>query len=75
MSRSYCHLCDEMIAALHELQGRFLEGVEIDVVDVDHHPALESKWGDKVPVLLDGDEEICHYFLAPDQLALHLAQA
>ena len=74
MSRSYCHLCDEMIAALHELQGRFLEGVEIDVVDVDHHPALESKWGDKVPVLLDGDEEICHYFLDQDRLRLHLAK-
>ena len=37
-------------------------------------PALETKWGDKVPVLLDGESEICHYFLAPDQLALHLAQ-
>ncbi len=74
MSRSYCHLCDEMIAALHELQGRFLEGVEIDVVDVDHHFVLESKWGDKVPVLLDGDEEICHYFLDQDRLRLHLAK-
>ena len=63
-----------MIAALHELQGRFLEGVEIHVVDVDHHPALESKWGDKVPVLLDGDEEICHYFLDQDRLRLHLVK-
>lgn len=63
-----------MIAALHEMQGRFLEGVEIHVVDVDHHPALESKWGDKVPVLLDGDEEICHYFLDQDRLRLHLAK-
>jgi hypothetical protein len=33
------------------------------VVDVDRHPELEEKWGDKVPVLLDGDLEICHYFL------------
>ena len=63
-----------MIATLHELQGRFLEGVEIDVVDVDEHPALESKWGDKVPVLLEGNEEICHYFLDQDRLRLHLAK-
>ncbi len=63
-----------MIAALQELQGCFLESVEIDVVDVDQHPALESKWGDKVPVLMDGDEEICHYFLDQDRLRLHLAK-
>jgi thioredoxin reductase (NADPH) len=33
------------------------------VIDVDRHPRLEEKWGDKVPVLLDGDREICHYYL------------
>ena len=72
LSRRYCHLCDDMIAAMQQLQGRFAEGYDIEVVDVDQHPALESKWGDKVPVLLDGDVEICHYFLDPDLLATHL---
>jgi hypothetical protein len=33
------------------------------VVDVDRHPQLEEKWGDKVPVLLDGNLEICRYHL------------
>ena len=74
LSRSYCHLCDDMIAALQEMQGRSPQLFDVDVVDVDQHPALETQWGEKVPVLLDGDTEICHYFLAPDQLALHLAQ-
>ena len=50
-----------MIAALQQLQGRF--SFEVQVVDVDLHPELEAKWGDKVPVLLDGEIELCHYHL------------
>jgi thioredoxin reductase (NADPH) len=50
-----------MLAELEKLRARF--DFEIEVVDVDRHPALEEKWGDKVPVLLDGEREICHYFL------------
>ena len=73
LSRSYCHLCDDMITALQELRGRFFVGFEIDIVDVDQHPALEAKWGEKVPVLLDGDVEICHYFFDPDRLLVHLS--
>ncbi len=63
-----------MIAALQEMQVRSPQPFDVDIVDIDQHPALEIQWGDKVPVLLDGDTEICHYFLAPDRLALHLGQ-
>lgn len=73
LSRSYCHLCDDMIAALQELQGRIAGGFAFDVIDIDQYPALETKWGDKVPVLLDDGVEICHYFLDPDRLAMHLS--
>ena len=68
LSRSYCHLCDDMIAALESFRGRFSLSMEIEVVDIDRHPALEEIWGDKVPVLLAGEQEICHYFL--DEVAL-----
>ena len=61
-----------MIAALQKLQGGFSDGYTFNVVDVDQHPALEAKWGDKVPVLLDGNVEICHYFLDKNRLASHL---
>jgi glutaredoxin len=61
LSREYCHLCHEMAAQLETLRGRF--DFRVEVVDVDRHPELEEKWGDKVPVLLDGEREICHYFL------------
>ncbi len=50
-----------MIAALRQLQGRY--SFAIEVVDIDKRPELEEKWGDKVPVLLDGDRELCHYHL------------
>lgn len=74
LSRSYCHLCDDMIAALQLLQGRFSGGFIVDVIDVDQHPELEARWGDKVPVLLDAEVEICHYFLDAERLLLHLEQ-
>jgi hypothetical protein len=32
-SRSYCHLCDDMIAALHQLQGRYGELVPVLTAD------------------------------------------
>jgi glutaredoxin len=72
LSRDYCHLCHTMIAALEQLQGR--HDFAIEVVDVDRHPALEEKWGDKVPVLLDGEREICHYFLDLEALEARLAR-
>jgi thioredoxin reductase (NADPH) len=71
LSRSYCHLCDDMIAALRDLQSRL--DYTFDVVDIDQRPELEANWGDKVPVLLDGEVEICHFFLDQDRLALRLA--
>ena len=59
--RRYCHLCDDMITALQPLRSRF--HFELQVVDVDSHPALEQRYGEKVPVLLLRNSELCHYFL------------
>jgi glutaredoxin len=72
LSRPYCHLCEELIAALKQYQGRY--DFEIEVVDVDRDPRLEEKWGDKVPVLLDGERELCHYFLDHDAVDARLAR-
>jgi thioredoxin reductase (NADPH) len=74
LSRTYCHLCDDLITALEDFRGRFSSLFEIDVVDIDQHPALEEKWGDKVPVLLEGETEICHYFFDVAALEKHLAE-
>ncbi|MDP2810342.1 MAG: glutaredoxin family protein [Rhodocyclaceae bacterium] len=60
-SRQYCHLCDDMLAALEQLRGEFAFAVE--VVDIDAAPALEAKYNERVPVLEADGRELCHYFL------------
>ena len=72
LSREYCHLCEELITALKRFQGRY--SFDIEIVDVDQRPELEERWGDKVPVLLDGDLEICHYFLDHDAVDARLSR-
>lgn len=61
VSRSYCHLCHDMAAALLPLAVEF--GVDVDIVDVDDDPELEALYGERVPVLLYLGAELCHYFL------------
>ena len=63
-SRSWCHLCDDLHAALLALQGPG-ERFEVAVLDVDADPALVERFDELVPVLF-GDParpELCHYFL------------
>jgi thioredoxin reductase (NADPH) len=38
-------------------------GADIEVVDVDSHPEFEKAYGERVPVVLGGGSELCHYFL------------
>ena len=59
--RSWCHLCDDMLAALRALETG--QPFLVSVVDVDSDSALEQRFGDKVPVLMYGDRELCHYHL------------
>ena len=63
--RAYCHLCDEMLAALRPIAAAHAAALE--VVDVDADPALEAAYGELVPVLFAGGpgtgEELCRYRL------------
>lgn len=54
-----------MLAALEVLRGELgLAAFEIEVLDVDADPALEQKYDELVPVLVDASgNELCHYFL------------
>lgn len=72
LSREYCHLCHDMIAALKEVQQSKM--FEFKVIDVDENPEWEEKYGELVPVLLAGDEEICHYYLDNAALNDYLAK-
>jgi hypothetical protein len=72
LTREYCHLCSELVAALQQYQGRY--SFDIEIIDVDSRPDLEERWGDKVPVLLDGERELCHYYLDHDAVDARLAR-
>ncbi|HTE83823.1 MAG TPA: glutaredoxin family protein [Dehalococcoidia bacterium] len=45
-SRRGCHLCEDAELLLGRL------GCDLTVVDVDAEPALQSRYGDEVPVLV-----------------------
>ena len=65
-SRSYCHLCEDMLQALLGLQQPG-ERFDVQVIDVDADPQLLARFDELVPVLF-GDPagpELCHYFLDP----------
>ena len=64
-SRSYCHLCDDMLKALRELSG---EAMPIEVIDVDLHAELVERYDELVPVLMGVEEghtprQLSNYFL------------
>ena len=73
LTRTYCHLCDEMRAALAPLAAA--AGATIEEIDIDGDLALETRWGEAVPVLLAGERELCRYRLDRAALAAHLASA
>jgi thiol-disulfide isomerase/thioredoxin len=72
-SRSYCHLCEEMARALEPLQREF--GFSMQVIDVDSDPSLEARYGEWVPVLTAGTEQLCHYFLDAARVRAYFAHA
>ena len=63
-SRSYCHLCEDMLVALQALAGPGRQ-FEVEVIDVDADEALVERFDELVPVLFGrlDEPELCHYFL------------
>lgn len=77
-SRSYCHLCDDMLEALQALSGEYPFTVEL--IDVDADETLVAQFDELVPVLFgqrDGAEsvQICHYFLDEGKTRAYLANS
>ena len=68
--RPDCHLCEEMIAGLRQLQARF--PFDVGVIDVDGDPALAVRYGHSVPVLTHGEVELCRHRIEPARLAAYL---
>ena len=70
--RGWCHLCEEMREALRPLEAPM--GFRVEEVDVESDPALEARYGERVPVLAEGGQEICHARLDTGRLAAHLGR-
>jgi Glutaredoxin-like domain (DUF836) len=66
--RRYCHLCEEMLAALRSLDAR----ASPEIVDVDSDPALEARYGEDVPVLMLGDVELSRHRLDAERVRAYL---
>jgi thiol-disulfide isomerase/thioredoxin len=64
--RSGCHLCDDLLSQLQQLQSEY--SFDFHTINVDSCPKLVEQYGTKLPVVTHGDEELCHYFL--DQAAV-----
>lgn len=78
-SRSYCHLCEDMLSALRAFMAREGLAVDVAVLDIDTDPgvdpALAARYDELVPVLVGADPhgpELCHYFLDEAALRRHL---
>jgi len=67
--RHDCHLCEAFMAELLALQSRWQ--FEVETRDIDSDADLRERYNTLVPVLALNGEEICHYFLDPDKLAVY----
>jgi glutaredoxin len=59
--RAWCHLCEEMRAALEPLAEA--AGARVQEIDVDSDPTLQARYDELVPVLVCDGVELCHYRL------------
>jgi hypothetical protein len=75
LTRAYCHLCDDMRAALAPIAQR--ANARVVELDVDADAALEETYGELVPVLLLGSvgdgRELCRYRLDAQRVTEALA--
>jgi glutaredoxin len=59
--RAWCHLCEDMRAALEPIAAQ--HGMSIEWIDIDEDPALEARYNELVPVLMLNGVELCRYRL------------
>lgn len=67
--RPGCHLCDEATAELQPLLVEY--GATLTTVNIEDDDALHRAHLERIPVILVGGVEICHFFV--DEPALRAA--
>jgi hypothetical protein len=68
-SRPECHLCEALSEQLEPLLGG---RAVVEIVDVSSSPALEQRYGLRIPVLVDGETELSGYPLDRARVASYL---
>ncbi len=68
-----CHLCQEVLERLQELEAAW--GFRVRVMDVDADPELARRYNEAVPVLEGAGAEICRYVLDEEALRQYLSDA
>ena len=71
--RGLCHLCDDMLSQLYALQKN--HDFKIDYIEITGDAVLEAEYGLKVPVLMAGNQELCHYKLDLPRFHEYLSKA
>ena len=69
--REGCHLCEQMVASLFQLQKEL--GYEIKQIDIDNDPVLRDKYNVDVPVVTFNDEVIFYHFFDETELRKSIA--
>lgn len=64
--REGCGLCEDFIEMLAEFP--LPENISVEIRDVDDEPEWEAYFGEKIPVLMAGECEICRYYFEPPSL-------
>lgn len=67
VTRADCHLCEQLQLEYAALCQRY-PLPPLTLVDVDADPALQQRYGLKVPVLLLDGVPVCHYRLDSTEL-------
>jgi glutaredoxin len=68
-----CHLCDEAITKLRELQAEF--GFELTECDITRQESLHSQYFERIPVVTIDGEEVCEYVVEERHLRERLLES
>lgn len=69
--RDGCHLCEQVVASLFQLQEEL--GYKIEQIDIDADPALREKYNVDVPVVTYKGEVVFYHFFDEVELRKSLA--
>ena len=72
-SRPGCHLCEEMKAVVERVVRRENTPVTIDEIDISTDPALESRYGPEIPVLMVDGKKAAKYRVTEAEFTRMLA--